>query len=86
MIALVRSGKGRLHLATPAGAAWRAQCGSLIVRPQSIDQSCSPSALAPLDDACAYCRAIGYAVAFAEACAEQAVQDATLWGMRAARR
>lgn len=83
--ALVRSGKGRLHVAQSAGSSWLADCGSLITRPQEASRAVSAARLVDLDDAvCAYCRAIGRAVAHEQQLADEAAADAGLYALRTA--
>jgi hypothetical protein len=65
--ALVRSGRGRLHVATDApGLGWVGVCGSFVVRPKSIE-ALTPAAAAQVVDAapgvvCHYCRLIAIEV------------------------
>lgn len=80
----MRSGTGRLHVAEQSGAAWLALCGSLVTRPQSIGRAVSPAHLAELDDrVCAYCRAIGRAVALEQRRADEMAADAAACAMAA---
>jgi hypothetical protein len=73
---LIRSRRGRAHLAYRADTQWVGICGSLIVHTIEQTRAVSAAELPSLDGVCFYCLAIGSEASMIERRAVEAVLDA----------
>lgn len=73
---LIRSKRGRAHLAYRANTQWVGICGSLITHTTQQARAIPPGQLTTLADVCVYCLAIGSEVALHERRATEAILDA----------
>lgn len=73
---LIRTRRGRAHLAYSTGAQWVGICGSLITHTTEQGRAISASELPAVPDVCFYCLAIGSEAAMIERRAAEAIMDA----------